>query len=211
MDGEEGCCDFLDFINFETYWERLTMKYSKAASSSILIALCFSMAQASGAIAQIADKSPTFQASGPAVPVESGVAVGVIQVSVSASANGIDYSFKNVVGSFYETNRGRSYIAIRGPSRIIFRLADPASWAFDTRAGPFRLNRRESARFYRVSYLDSNVAPREFVLEATPTGVSPRDSGPNEIHAFDLQVIDVRTGDPATIDPDIKNPPPPPQ
>lgn len=172
--------------------------------------LTFALITTTGIHAQQNANEPTYQPVGPSIPVAPAVEMGIVEVTVIKGGQGIDYAFRNVVGSFYETKNGQSYIAIRKRSRITFRLANSDAWGFDAKAGPFRLTKADSARFYHASYSGSNGSPNEFVLEVTPTGVLPANAGPNEIHPFVLQVVERNSGKAIEIDPDVKNPPPPP-
>lgn len=156
-----------------------------------------------------------FAPTGPDVPEGEGIKEGMIEIGARIRNGNLDFTMRDVEGNFvrFDYTTYERFLAIDAKTRLTLRLSDVINWEFDTDAGPLRLKKEGSAPFYKVTF-DPNERPlRHITLEVLPTGVDPTASGANEIHPFNLYLkVNQRLGSPwpLRLDPDIKNPPPPP-
>lgn len=157
-----------------------------------------------------------FEPIGQGVPAGQDVTEGMIEISARIRKGNLDFTMRDVQGNFVrfdEATRER-FLAIDAKTRLTIRLSDVINWSFDVEAGPLRFKKEDSAPLYKVSFDPEDAHLREIVLEGMPSGVEPAAADAAQIHPFNLYIkVKQRLGSPwpLRLDPDIKNPPPPPQ
>lgn len=158
-------------------------------------------------------QSDDFAPTGPAFANQADLIEGTIEISARIRNGNLDFTMRDIEGNFVRFDHGERYLALTDRTRLTIRLSDVINWSFDTTAGPLRLKKEESAAFYHVQFDQADTNPREITLEAQPTGVDPSAAGAAQTHPFNLYIkVNQRLGSPwpLRLDPDLKNPPPPP-
>ncbi len=152
------------------------------------------------------DHAPT----GPDVDAGPNVSEGTIELGARIRNGNLDFTMRDIEGDFVRFNEQtrERYLAITAKTRLIIRLSDVINWTFDFDAGPIRLKKESSARFYKVRQNGANS--REIILEVIPTGVPPSQAGQAQVHPFNIYLkVGQNLGSPWPIrlDPIVKNPP----
>ncbi|MFM5953676.1 MAG: nucleotide synthetase [Novosphingobium sp.] len=112
-------------------------------------------------------------------------------------------------GKFVHERDGEIYIAVLEDSVIEFVLDPSALWEYDVKKGLLVFKVPGDRRYYKVQYLPGQKPQRNLVLHAHATGKPQTDP---QTHPFDLKLLIPQQGGkplPVTIDPEVKNPPPP--
>lgn len=148
-------------------------------------------------------------------PFDSGEAAkkGTIELSLTMTGGQLVFAMKSIGGdNLLQVVDGQTCVAIHAKTIANFVLDASTDWSLDAKAGIIEFKDPLDWQYYTLTYNPGEAPLRGFTLHARPTGKPTSDP---QDHPFNLFVLFPQPGTgskplPITIDPDVKNPPPPP-